>query len=95
MQTCGGGPALETRKGLLPLQAAVRAVRNARAEYGVEPGRKIAAIFAVASPELRAALQAELGVLALLARLEGEQVGALAARTVRCAMHCRASQQAC
>ena len=27
------------------LQAAARAVRNARAEYGVEPGRKIAATF--------------------------------------------------
>lgn len=56
------------------LQAAVRAVRNARAEYGVEPGRKVAATFRVASSELRAALQAEAPVLALLARLDPEQV---------------------
>lgn len=57
------------------LQAAVRAVRNARAEYGVEPGRKVAATFRVASPELRAALEAEAPVLALLAKLDQEQVG--------------------
>jgi hypothetical protein len=56
------------------LQAAVRAVRNARAEYGVEPGRKIAATFRVASAELLAALAAEAPVLALLARLEPDQV---------------------
>ena len=57
------------------LQAAVRAVRNARAEYGVEPGRKVAATLAVASAELRAALESEADVLALLAKLEREQVG--------------------
>lgn len=102
------------------LQAAVRAVRNARAEYGVEPGRKIAATVRcggegarggaptlrlgpppqpglplVAVPwmrltlnplhgppgrvddaELRAALQAEAPVLALLAKLDAEQARA-------------------
>ncbi|PRW33017.1 valyl-tRNA synthetase [Chlorella sorokiniana] len=56
------------------LQAAVRAVRNARAEYGVEPGRKIAATVRVDAPELRAALQAESAVLALLAKLDAAQV---------------------
>lgn len=64
----------EARQQFETLQAAVRAVRNARAEYGVEPGRKIAATFAVASPQLRAALEGEADVLALLARLEREQV---------------------
>ena len=53
----------------------MRAVRNARAEYGVEPGRRIAATLAVDSPELRAALEAEADVLALLAKLERSQVG--------------------
>ena len=52
------------------LQAAVRAVRNARAEYGVELGRRIAATLRVASPTLRQALEGETGVLALLARLD-------------------------
>ena len=33
------------------LQAVVRAVRNARAEYGVEPGRKIAASILVRSDD--------------------------------------------
>ncbi|KAL4422888.1 hypothetical protein ABPG75_009085 [Micractinium tetrahymenae] len=56
------------------LQAAVRSVRNARAEYGVEPGRKIAATVRVDDPELRAALQAEAPVLALLAKLDAEQL---------------------
>ena len=56
------------------LQAAVRAVRNARAEYGVEPGRRVGATFRVASPDLRAALAAEAPVLALLARLDPAQL---------------------
>lgn len=56
------------------LQAAVRAVRNTRAEYGVEPGRKIAATVRVDDAELRAALQAEAPVLALLAKLDAEQL---------------------
>lgn len=56
------------------LQAAVRAVRNARAEYGVEPGRKIAATVATASPELREALAREAPVMALLGRLDPEQL---------------------
>jgi valyl-tRNA synthetase len=54
------------------LQATVRAIRNARAEYGVEPGRKIAVTVVAADPELRSALAREASVLALLARLEPE-----------------------
>lgn len=53
------------------LQATVRALRNARAEYGVEPGRKIAVTVVAADPALRAALAEEGPVLALLAKLEG------------------------
>ncbi|KAL4517680.1 hypothetical protein Ndes2526A_g02065 [Nannochloris sp. 'desiccata'] len=54
------------------LQAIIRSIRNARAEYGVEPGRKIAVTVVAADPELRAALAGEASVLALLARLEPE-----------------------
>lgn len=56
------------------LQAVVGAVRNARAEYGVELGRRIPARLLVAQPELRAALAAELAVLCSLAKLEPAQV---------------------
>ena len=35
------------------LQATVRSIRNARAEYGVELARKVPATLQVASPELR------------------------------------------
>ena len=56
------------------LQAVVRAVRNARAEYGVEPGRKIAVTVVVSDSALRSALASESSVLALLARLEPEAV---------------------
>lgn len=73
-----------------PPQAAIRAVRNARAEYNVEPGRRIAATVVVADPALRAAFEAEQGVVAALAKLDGEQlqvwrVGGLFGRVVgRC-----------
>ena len=52
------------------LQAAVSAVRNARAEYGVELGRRVPATLHVADPTLRAALAAELPVLCALAKLD-------------------------
>jgi valyl-tRNA synthetase len=52
------------------LRAAVRAVRNARAEYGVEPARRVPAIFVAADPALREALSQEVAVLAALARLQ-------------------------
>jgi valyl-tRNA synthetase len=54
------------------LQAAVRAVRNARAEYGVEPGRRVPATVAAASRGVLEALRQESAVLALLARLDAE-----------------------
>lgn len=51
----------------------VSAVRNARAEYNVELGRRIPARLAVADPALREALTAELAVLCSLAKLDSEQ----------------------
>ncbi len=55
------------------LQATVGAIRNARAEYNVELGRRIAARVTVASGDLRAALDAELDVLCSLAKLDRSQ----------------------
>jgi valyl-tRNA synthetase len=55
----------------------VTAVRNARAEYGVELGRRVPAELQVADEGCRAALSAELAVIASLAKLD------LAASSVR------------
>ena len=52
------------------LQSLVRAVRNARAEYQVEPGKKIAANIVVTDDALRAAFEGEAAVIALLGRVE-------------------------
>jgi valyl-tRNA synthetase len=52
----------------------VRAVRNARAEYGVEPSRKVGAVLVVSEPGLRAAMEEEVAATCLLAKLEPEQV---------------------
>ena len=66
-----GGPACAVSLAhFAALQAAVRSVRNARAEYGVEPARRVPASFVVADDALRAALADEAPVLAALARLE-------------------------
>ena len=46
---------LLTYSGLQALQKTVRSIRNARAEYGVELGRKIPATVLAADPELRSA----------------------------------------
>ena len=56
------------------LQEVVSAIRNARAEYVVELGRKIPAQTVIANDELRAALQAEMPVLCSLAKLDEAQV---------------------
>ncbi|CAI5948458.1 unnamed protein product [Closterium sp. NIES-65] len=47
----------------------VRAIRNVRAEYSVEPAKKIAATV-IAAPALSPAIQGERDVLALLARVD-------------------------
>lgn len=57
-----------------PPQAAVRSVRNARAEYNVEPGRRIAATVVVADPQLQTAFETEQDVIASLAKLDAEQL---------------------
>ncbi|CAL5223969.1 g6577 [Coccomyxa viridis] len=56
------------------LQEVVSSVRNARAEYGVELGRKIPAQLLIADAELSSALQAEMPVLCSLAKLDEAQV---------------------
>ena len=55
------------------LQKVVSAVRNARAEYGVELGRRIPAAVH-ARPPMRTALEGEAAVLAALAKLEPSKV---------------------
>ena len=51
------------------MQGVVRAIRNARAEYKVEPGKKVAATVAVSSAALAGDLIAEADALAMLARV--------------------------
>lgn len=51
-------------------QALVRSIRHARAEYGVEPSRKIDATVVASSREVAAALRAERPALAALARVD-------------------------
>ncbi len=53
------------------IQEIVRAIRNARAEYNVEPGRRIAAIFASGNSSL---VQENLDLFTNLARLDEAQV---------------------
>ena len=59
-------------------QALVRSMRNARAEYRVDPGKKIAANV-VASAELTDVLAAEADALAFLARVEPSALSVLSA----------------
>ena len=49
-------------------------MRNARAEYGVELGRRIPAQLIIAEAGLSSALQAEMPVLCSLAKLDEAQV---------------------
>lgn len=56
------------------LQEAVRRVRNARAEYNVEPARRIPAVVVCADAETLAALREEAAVMSLLARLDQGQL---------------------
>jgi valyl-tRNA synthetase len=55
------------------LQALVRNIRNARAEYNVEPGKRISAVI-VASGDLHTILEEEMKSLVALARLDSDQV---------------------
>ncbi len=60
------------------LQEIVGAVRNLRAEYGVQPGQRVKLRVSGASPELRALLDAARRVLADLARVEETSFGTAA-----------------
>lgn len=51
-------------------QSTIRCIRNARAEYNVEPGRRIAATVVVRNPTLLPSLALEVAVLAALAKLD-------------------------
>jgi len=62
------------------LQATVRAIRNARAEYGVELGRKIPANIIADDEETRTSLERELPVIGLLAKLDTAKVEVLEGR---------------
>jgi valyl-tRNA synthetase len=61
--------------GFKSMQSLVRTIRNARAEYNVEPGRKIAALVRLSSSSPSATvfgdlLKTEVPALAMLARLD-------------------------
>ena len=49
-------------------------MRNARAEYKVEPAKKIAATVCIADARVRAALQKEAPAFALLARVDADKL---------------------
>ena len=49
-----------TEAGFKSLQGLIRTIRNARSEYNVEPGRKIAALVRLSSTSPSAAVFAEL-----------------------------------
>ena len=55
-------------------QATVRSIRNARAEYEVEPGKKIEATVVTTSPTLCGYFSQERQSLALLAKLDGDKL---------------------
>ena len=55
-------------------QSTVRSVRNARAEYEVEPGKKIEASIVTSSPDLCAYFTQEKKSLALLAKLDSDKL---------------------
>jgi len=52
------------------IQALVRSVRNARAEYNVEPGKKIAAVIVISDYAMLKHVEAERVAIAMLARID-------------------------
>ncbi|CAI9108268.1 OLC1v1007835C1 [Oldenlandia corymbosa var. corymbosa] len=64
---------MESIKRFENLQALTRAIRNVRAEYSVEPAKKISATI-VASPEVLEYISREKEILALLSRLDSVQI---------------------
>jgi len=62
----------EAEEGMELVMSVVRAIRNARAEYEVEPARRIEAI--IVAEEYRELMAAQAPVLAFLARLDEEKL---------------------
>ena len=61
-------------KDFATLQALVHSVRNARAEYNVDAGRKIPSIVRLQRPAMHSLVQAERSMLCLLGRLDDAQL---------------------
>lgn len=56
------------------IQSLVRTVRNARAEYNVEAGKKIAAVVLAPSTSMKSKIEAEAASVALLGRIDASQL---------------------
>jgi valyl-tRNA synthetase len=61
------------------LQDIVKAIRNARAQYAVEPGRKVPAILVLQDASLRMMLQQERAIFALLGRVQEDNLTIISA----------------
>lgn len=56
------------------IQSLVRTIRNARAEYNVEAGKKIAAVVVAPSTSMKAKIEAEVASVALLGRIDASEL---------------------
>jgi len=65
---------LEATKNFGTLQALVHSIRNARAEYNVDAGKKIPCILRLHRPAIHSLMQSERGILALLGRVDDVQL---------------------
>lgn len=64
----------EATKNFNTLQALVHSIRNARAEYNVDAGKKIPCILRLQRPVIRSMVQSERSILALLGRVDDTQL---------------------
>eukprot|EP00598_Pedospumella_elongata_P003041 CAMPEP_0184984386 /NCGR_PEP_ID=MMETSP1098-20130426/13368_1 /TAXON_ID=89044 /ORGANISM="Spumella elongata, Strain CCAP 955/1" /LENGTH=935 /DNA_ID=CAMNT_0027508357 /DNA_START=347 /DNA_END=3154 /DNA_ORIENTATION=- len=65
---------VEATKNFGTLQALVHSIRNARAEYNVDAGKKIPCILRLQRPAVHSLMQNERGILALLGRVDDTQL---------------------
>ncbi len=70
----GGIVDAEALDAFSAFQSTIRSIRNARAEYEVEPGKKIEATIVTSSPDIHAYFEQERQSLALLAKLDGDKL---------------------